>query len=48
MAIPIDQDGRMGKMDSDEVFWRGLSTRVAGGQIRPPSETNLVFLSTFC
>ncbi|ORY53589.1 hypothetical protein BCR33DRAFT_710984 [Rhizoclosmatium globosum] len=30
MAIPIDQDGRV--VDPEDIFWRNMDTRVAGGQ----------------
>lgn len=45
MAIPIEQDGR-GEQDPDDVFFRNLDTRLAGGQVLPASESNqvLVFL----
>ncbi|TPX41493.1 hypothetical protein SeMB42_g05553 [Synchytrium endobioticum] len=41
MAIPIDQDGRS-QIDPDEVFYRNLDTRNAGGQRIPAKDSNLV------
>ena len=41
MAVPVDQDGRV-QEDPDEVFWRGLDTRLAGGQTVPAADANKV------
>ncbi|KAI8806841.1 hypothetical protein BJ742DRAFT_814576 [Cladochytrium replicatum] len=43
MAIPLDQDGRA-DIDVDDAFWRGLNTRLAGGQVIPASESNKVIV----
>ncbi|KAJ3393187.1 hypothetical protein HDU84_002535 [Entophlyctis sp. JEL0112] len=43
MAIPIDQDGRV--VDPEDIFWRNLDTRVAGGQqLIPAEESNLIIV----
>ncbi|KAJ3062533.1 hypothetical protein HDU98_001574 [Podochytrium sp. JEL0797] len=42
MAIPIDQDGRV--VDPDDVFWRNLDTRIAGGQTIPAADANQIIV----
>lgn len=43
MAIPIDQDGRL-LPSQDELFWRNIDTRLAGGQRIPASERGTVIV----
>ncbi|KAJ3028644.1 UNVERIFIED_CONTAM: hypothetical protein HDU68_001225 [Siphonaria sp. JEL0065] len=43
MAIPIDQDGRV--VDPEDLFWRNLDTRVAGGQaLTPAADANQIIV----
>ncbi|KAJ3035702.1 hypothetical protein HDV00_003463 [Rhizophlyctis rosea] len=43
MAVPVDQDGRI-QEDPDELFWRNLDTRVAGGQTIAAADANQVIV----